>query len=35
MDYVEQGAEKYKEQLQQREIYVLHKIAKKYNMKVT
>ena len=31
IDYVEQGAIKYKEQLQQREIYILNKLAKKYN----
>ena len=31
IDYVEQGAAKYKEQLQQREIYILNKLAKKYN----
>jgi len=31
IDYVEQGAIKYKEQLQQREIYLLNKLAKKYN----
>lgn len=31
IDYVEQGAIKYKEQIQQREIYILNKLAKKYN----
>jgi len=31
IDYVEQGAIKYKEQLQLREIYILNKLAKKYN----
>jgi len=33
-DYVEQGAVKYREQQQQRELYVLHKLAKKYNYKI-
>jgi len=31
LDYVEQGAMKYKEQMQQRELYLLNKLAKKYN----
>ena len=34
IDYVEQGAAKYKEQLQQREIYILNKLAKKYNYEI-
>jgi len=34
IDYVEQGAIKYKEQLQKRELYILNKLAKKYNYKI-
>ena len=31
MDYVEQGVAKYTEQLRQRELYALTRLAKKYN----
>jgi len=33
IDYVEQGAKKYIEQQKERELYVLNKLAKKYNFK--
>ncbi|MDD3064506.1 MAG: hypothetical protein PHX50_17105 [Massilibacteroides sp.] len=34
MDYVEQGAEKYLEQQRLRGIYVMKKLAKKYNYNI-
>jgi len=34
IDYVEQGAIKYKEQLKQRELHLLNKLAKKYNYNI-
>ena len=34
IDYVEQGARVYKEHLQKRELYILNKLAKKYNYKI-
>jgi transposase len=35
MDYVEQGVEKYTEQLKQKELHLLNKLAKKYNYALT
>ncbi len=34
-EYVEQGIEKYKAQIQQREISLVHKLAKKHNLQIT
>jgi len=34
-EYVEQGIEKYKERLQQKEIALVHKLAKKHNLQIT
>ena len=34
LDYVELGAEKYKEQQKQRELWLLNKLAKKYDLKI-
>jgi hypothetical protein len=35
IDYVEQGIQEYVEQMQKRELYVLNKMAKKYNLYLT